>query len=72
MVDRKIIVKGGPKQYKSGPRLKGSARLYQRFVRLMLDVEKAMRKPGPDQMTRVLASELHRATIALGSVKRDA
>lgn len=56
--DRKILVKGGPKQYKLRPGLTGRDRMYQRLLRLHLSAERAARRPDADMWDFVMAGEL--------------
>ncbi len=63
--DKKILVKGGPKQYKSGPGPTGAARQLARLYKLQREATKAARKAGADALQVAIADELTRAVLTL-------
>jgi hypothetical protein len=64
--DKKILVKGGPKEYKSGPGPTGAVRQLARLYKLQREATKAARKAGADPLQVAIADELTRAVLTLG------
>jgi hypothetical protein len=64
--DKKILVKGGPKQYKTKAGLTGSARVYHQLFRLQQTAQKAAQKPNADAFAITLSDVLSRAVRECG------
>lgn len=63
--DKKILVKGGPKQYKTRAGLSGSPRLYRQLLRMRASANRAAQRPDADPFTIALSDELNRAVMTL-------
>jgi hypothetical protein len=63
--DIKILVKGGPKQYKTRAGLCGPPRLYHQLFHLFRRAQKAASKPDADAFVVAMSDELKRVIDAL-------
>jgi hypothetical protein len=68
--DIKILVKGGPKQYKTHPQARGAPRLYHQLFHLFRRTQKLAQQPNADAFTIAMSDELKRVIDALSVYDR--